>query len=101
MSIRNRALVIGLTGPAIQAVGVTWTVLHLLISHVHDPLTARHIVFETPFLLIFVGLLVSIACIPVALEVARASEDDVALPVLGLDPGEEVLSDRSPLAAGE
>ena len=80
MSIRDRALVIGLTGPAIQAVGVTWTVLHLLI---------------------FVGLLVSIACIPVALEVARASDDDVALPVLGIDPGEEVLSDRSPLAAGE
>jgi hypothetical protein len=69
-----------MAGPAIQAIGIAWTGAHLLVSHLHEPLTPRHVVFDAPFLVIFVGFLVSIVCIPVALEVARASEDDVAMP---------------------
>lgn len=81
MSVKRRALLIGLAGPAIQAAGIVWTIAHLLLSHLHDPLTARHIVFETPFLIIFVGFLISLVCIPVAIEVAQASLEDVAIPV--------------------
>ena len=81
----KRALLVGLAGPAIQVVGFVWTIAHLLLVHLHDPLTPRHIVFETPFLVIFVGLLVSIVCIPVALEVARASEAELEIPVFDPD----------------
>jgi hypothetical protein len=101
MSVRNRALVIGLAGAAIQAVGIAWALVHLLTAHVHNAITARHIVFETPFLLILVGLLVTIVCVPVALEVAQANDADVSLPVLGRDVPDEVLSDPSALRAGE
>jgi hypothetical protein len=80
MSVKKRALIVGLAGPAIQAAGIAWTIAHLLLSHLHDPLTPRHVVFDAPFLLIFVGFLVSLVCIPVALEVAQASEEDVAMP---------------------
>jgi hypothetical protein len=87
MSVKTRALIIGLTGPAIQAVGIVWAVSHLLLVHWHDSLTARHIVFESPFLFLFVGFLVSLVCIPVALEVARATPEEVELPVL--DPASD------------
>jgi hypothetical protein len=89
MSVKTRALIVGFVGPAIQAIGITWTLLHLLIVHVHEPLSTRHIVFETPFLLIFVGFLLSLVCIPVALEVARATEEEVALPLFGSEEVEE------------
>lgn len=101
MSVRNRALAVGLAGAAIQAIGITWTVLHLLIVHVHEPLTTRHIVFETPFLLIFVGFLVSVVCIPVAIEITRASEADVSLPLLGRDVDDDELPEPRPLGASE
>ena len=81
MSVKTRALSIGLAGPAIQAAGIVWTIAHLLVSHLHDPLTPRHIVFEAPFLFIVVGFLVTLVCIPVALEVAQASPEDVAIPI--------------------
>ena len=81
MSVKTRALIIGLTGPAIQAVGIVWTVIHLLLVHWHDSLTARHIVFESSFLFIFVGFLVSLVCIPVALEVGRATPEEVEQPL--------------------
>jgi hypothetical protein len=102
MSIRNRALGIAFAGPAIQAIGIVWTLFHLLISHVHDSITARHVVFESSFLLIFVGFLVSIVCIPVALEVMRAREDDVSLPLLGREAADEAAPrERPALRTGE
>lgn len=83
MSVKNRALLIGLAGSAVQAMGIAWALIHLLISHVHDPLSARHLIFEPPFLLIFVGFLVTMVCLPVALEVSQATPEEVALPRFG------------------
>ncbi|HWO73052.1 MAG TPA: hypothetical protein VNN21_05800 [Dehalococcoidia bacterium] len=88
MSVRRRALLIGFLGPAIQSVGIGWEVLHVLVSHWSEPLSARHFFYEPPFLLIVVGFLVTVVCIPVSLEVVKASEEEVAIPVYGPEPVE-------------
>ena len=89
MSVQQRALLIGLAGPAVQAAGIVWELAHLAYFHLHEPLSVRHIIFEPGFLLIFVGFLVSLVCIPVALEVATATPEDVELPLLGEQAGLE------------
>ncbi|MPZ49307.1 MAG: hypothetical protein GEU75_08410 [Dehalococcoidia bacterium] len=86
MPIRTRALIIGLAGPATQAAGITWEALHLATAHLDIALTPRHIAFEPGFLVILVGFLVSLVCVPLAIEVARATPEDVALPQLGAVP---------------
>ena len=88
MSVQRRALVIAFFGPALQAVGLTWEVLHLLVAHWSTPLTARHLMYDPAILLIVVGFFASIACVPVALEVARASEDEVDIPLYEVQPAE-------------
>jgi hypothetical protein len=81
LAVERRAFVIGMLGPAIQALGFVWTALHLLISHWSEPFGPRHLVYEPGVLLIVVGFLVSLVCVPVAMEVVRASEQDVEIPV--------------------
>ena len=81
MALQRRALIIGLMGPALQLAGFLFEVAHILWIHLHQPLSARHILFEPGFLLIFVGLLVTLICVPVAIEVASAREEDVELPL--------------------
>jgi hypothetical protein len=80
MSLQTRALLIGLTGPALQAIGLVWELVHLFTDHIHGSLTPRHIVFEPSTLVILVGFLVSVVAIPVAIEVARAAPEDVLIP---------------------
>jgi hypothetical protein len=92
MPVQKRALIIGLAGPAVQAFGLAWEMLHILRYHLHEPLTTRHIAFETGFLLILVGFAITILCVPVALEVARARASEVAMPVLGADSSGEGIS---------
>ena len=74
----RRALFIGAIGPAVFTLGVVWTVLRLLVA---DPaLTLRAIAFAPPHQMMFVGAVVSAICIPVALAVARATAEELALP---------------------
>lgn len=80
-SASQRAIIIGLMGPAVQALGFIWTALHLLFAHWADSFGPRHMMYEPGILLIVVGFLLSLLCVPVALEVARASEEDVEIPV--------------------
>jgi hypothetical protein len=92
MRVEQRALLIGMLGPAMQAVGFVWEAVHLLTSHLHDPLDPRHLVLEAPVLLALAGFMVSIVCIPVALEVAASSPEDVEVHVFetdGFDLAEE------------
>jgi hypothetical protein len=89
MSVQRRALVIAFIGPAIQALGLTWEVAHLLLSHWSTALTARHLAYDPAVLLIVVGFFASLACLPVALEVGRASESDVEIPLYESQHGEE------------
>ncbi len=78
----------GMAGPAIQAIGLAWAAAHLFTGHIHSTLDARHLVFEPAVLVIVVGTLVSIVCIPVAIEVAQASPKELELPLLGAEPHE-------------
>jgi hypothetical protein len=86
MPVQRRAYVIGLLGPVIQAIGLVWQALHLLIVHWSVPLSTRHLMYEPGILLIVVGLIVSIVCIPVAIEVAQANERDVEIQVYEPEP---------------
>jgi hypothetical protein len=85
MTVEKRALLIAVIGPAIQAIGIAWEALHIALYHLHEPLTARHIIFEPGVLVILVGFAVTVVCLPVALEVTRAQPDDVEIPVLGAE----------------
>lgn len=86
-------------GPAIQLVGFLWLGVHLLLSHHHTPLSARHLILEPPLMVIFVGLLVSFVCLPVALEVTRASEEELRIPVFGESAPAQTPA-TAPLASG-
>lgn len=79
MPAERRALLIGLLGPAIQAIGFAWEAAHLFVHHLHAPADPRHLFFEGGVLLIGVGFLVSVVLVPVAIEVARASPADLGL----------------------
>ncbi|HLF71623.1 MAG TPA: hypothetical protein VI759_05675 [Dehalococcoidia bacterium] len=68
-------------GPAIQALGIVYEIAHILAVHAHSTLSPRHMLFEPGFLLVIVGFLVSMVCVPVAVAVAQASPEDVAIPV--------------------
>ena len=83
MSVRNRALIIGLMGPAIQATGFIWQAAHFYVYHLNDGFTVRHLLFEPGFLMVVVGFLVSLVCVPLATEVAAARPDDLEIPAFG------------------
>lgn len=93
MNAATRALILGLAGPSIQLAGIVWGTVHVLVMHYSEPITARHLATEPALLLIIVGFLVSIVCIPAAIEVARAAPEEFALK----DPGlaEEEAGRRS------
>jgi hypothetical protein len=81
MPVVHRAYVIGLLGPVIQAIGLAWQALHIAFIHWNTPMTARHLMYEPAVLLIVVGFFVSLVSIPVAIEVSRASLEEVEVPV--------------------
>ena len=78
MSTHARALLIGSLGPALQAVGLVWVLLNAVLSS-GRVLTLRYIVFDPAHLVIFAGIVVSVVCIPVAIQVARAAPEDMKL----------------------
>jgi len=86
LPVSKRALIIGLAGPALQALGLLWTALHLLLAHWSDTFGPRHLIYEPGVLLIIVGFAVSMICVPVAMEVARAAEDEIEIPVYSPGP---------------
>ena len=84
--VAQRALIIGLMGPAIQALGFFWTALHFLLIHWSGTFGPRHLIYEPGILLIVVGFALSVICVPVALEVVKATEQDVEIPVYQPEP---------------
>ena len=75
----------GMAGPALQAIGLVWEAVHLLTAHTAFNVNARHLVFEPAVLVIVVGFLVSVVCIPAALEVVQARPQELQLPRLGAE----------------
>jgi hypothetical protein len=86
-----------MSGPAIQAVGFAWEAIHLVVMHFHDAITPRHIIFETPVLVIFVGFLVTVVTVPVALEVLQATDEELEMPA----PAPEAPGSSEPRRAWE
>jgi hypothetical protein len=86
MTVQRRAMVIAGLGPALQATGLLWEALHIALSHWNVPLSARHLIYEPGVLLVIVGFFLSLVCLPVALEVARATEAEVRIPVYEPQP---------------
>jgi hypothetical protein len=85
MSAHGRALITGMAGPTVQAIGLAWETVHLFTSHTAFNVNARHLAFEPAVLVIVVGFLVSLVCVPTAIEIARASEQELKLPHLGAE----------------
>jgi hypothetical protein len=88
MPTHLRAIVIGLLGPALQAVGVAWDLLEhgVLARSEIGHLTFEHIISGPAHLLMATGLAVSVICIPLALQVALARPDEVEDPCLDESP---------------
>lgn len=80
--MKNRALIIGLTGAAVQAIGIAWEIVHILVAHWDEPLSAHHLMFEPGVLVIVVGFAVSLICVPVAIEVAMARPAEIEFPAM-------------------
>ncbi len=95
-SANARALLIGMLGPALQAMGAGWDVLEhgVLARDEIGELTLRHIMLGPAHLVIFAGFLISIVCIPLAMQVVLAEPEELDIPLFEPD-GETVLTDVS------
>jgi hypothetical protein len=82
VSRQLRALLIGMLGPVLQAVGVAWDLLeHGVFARSEiGHLTLEHIVSGPAHLLMATGLALSAICIPIAIQVAAASPEELARP---------------------
>ncbi len=96
LSANGRALLIGMLGPAIQAMGAAWDLLEhgVLAREEIADLTLRHIILGPAHLVIFAGFLISIVCIPLAMQVAVAEPAELDMPLFEPD-GETVPTDIS------
>ena len=89
MAVQRRALLIGLMGPALQGLGLAWLAVHMLWMHWGGTFTARHLLYEPGALIAVAGLVVTFICVPLAIEVGRANEEDLEIPVFEPDPAEQ------------
>ena len=88
MAVQRRALLIAFIGPALQALGLSWLALHMLVIHWSGTFTARHLLYEPGALIAVAGFIVTLICTPLAIEVARAEESDLEIPVYEPAPTE-------------
>lgn len=79
MSNQKRALLIALLGPALQVIGLAWTVLRVALDPGRAEFTVRYLAFDPGHLLIAVGLAVSLVCAPVVIQVALADRSDTEI----------------------
>ena len=94
MSTHARALVIGLLGPSLAALGLLWLAVEALV----DPRTGKfgfhHLMFNGPHLLVAAGTALSLMAIPLALRVAAARPEEVEIPVFDRDLAPEAEERR-------
>lgn len=97
-----RALLIGMLGPVIQAIGVAWDLLeHAVLEHGGEHAsTMRHILFGGPHLVIFAGFALALMCVPLALQVAVAPREELEQPEFGRR-SHDALFDAAGLEAAE
>ena len=85
MSTRARAIAIGMFGPFVQGVGLLWVLANALLDSGRG-LSLRYVSFDPAHLVLFVGMLLSLVCLPIALEVAAAAPEDVELELFEPEP---------------
>ncbi len=87
LSANGRALLIGMLGPALQAMGAAWDLLEhgVLARDEIGELTLRHILMAPNHLVIFAGFLISIMCIPLAIQVVLAEPAELDMPLFEPD----------------
>src|SRR3990170_8413778 len=78
MSTRARAIAIGTFGPFVQGVGLLWVLANALLDSGRG-LSLRYVSFDPAHLVLVVGMLLAVVCLPIALEVAAAAPGDVGL----------------------
>jgi hypothetical protein len=98
MSNRNRALVISLIGPAITGLGFAWVLIGAALDPTPDSATLRHYVFDSAHLVIAIGVTLSVLCAPIAIAVAMATPEEVAMPdfAAGMVEEEEAVPAQAP-----
>ncbi|HEY5639393.1 MAG TPA: hypothetical protein VIW01_05025 [Dehalococcoidia bacterium] len=101
MSSRARATAIGLLGPAISLTGLVWIVLGALFDPTPEAADFRYFLFDSPHLMIAVGVLVSIVCVPILVQVARAEPEELELPDFEAVYGAQALEEDEATAADE
>jgi hypothetical protein len=85
MSTRTRALVIGLMGPFLAAVGLLWLAVDSLVDPHRGALSPHYLMFSAPHLVIAAGTALSFMSIPLALLVAVAEPAEVEIPLYDRD----------------
>ena len=88
MSNNIRALIIGLAGPALSALGTLWVLANVLIDSGRE-LTFRYVIFDPGHLVIAAGIVISVVSIPVAFQVAAAAPEELELDLFKPDPAEQ------------
>jgi len=88
MSTQARATAIAMFGPFVQAIGLLWLLADALLDSGRG-LSLSYISFDPAHLVVFVGILLSVICLPVALEVAAAAPEDVELELFEPEPGSQ------------
>src|SRR3990172_5221649 len=85
MSTQARATAIGMSGPIVQAIGLLW----LLADALLDPgrgLSLSYVSFDPAHLVVFVGILLSVVCLPIALEGGAGAPGEVELELFEPEP---------------
>jgi len=98
MSNSMRALIIGLAGPALSALGTLWVLANVLIDSGRE-LTFRYVIFDPGHLIIAAGVIVSVVSIPVAFQVAAAAPEDLELDLFQPEPAEQPSQAPGPIPA--
>jgi len=87
MSTRARAIAIGMFGPFVQGVGLLWVLANALLDSGRG--LSLRVIFDPAHLVVFVGMLLSLVCLPIALEVAAAAAADVELELFEPEAGSQ------------
>jgi hypothetical protein len=81
-------------GPIVQGAGLVWVLANALLDSGRG-LSISYVSFDPAHLMLFVGVLLSVVCLPVALEVAAAAPEEVELELFEPEPGSEASPARA------
>ena len=87
MSTRARAIAIGMFGPFLQGVGLLWVLANALLDTGRG--LSLRVIFDPAHLVVFVGMLLSVVCLPIVLEVAAAAPEEVELELFEPETGSQ------------